>query len=63
MYLDSKVPELLLLSLKNISGSSEIFIKLNTIDIKKLYVAREYILTHLRKSMFYPATGPRGGLE
>jgi AraC family transcriptional activator of pyochelin receptor len=47
MYLDSKVPELLLLSLKNISGNSEIFIKLNTIDIKKLYVAREYILTHL----------------
>jgi AraC family transcriptional regulator, transcriptional activator of the genes for pyochelin and ferripyochelin receptors len=47
MYLDSKVPELLLLSLKNIAGGREAIIRLNNSDIQKLHQAREYLLAHI----------------
>jgi AraC family transcriptional activator of pyochelin receptor len=47
MYLDSKVPELLLLSLKNIHGIKEVIIKLNSTDIQKLYQVREYLVDHI----------------
>jgi AraC family transcriptional regulator, transcriptional activator of the genes for pyochelin and ferripyochelin receptors len=47
MYLDSKVPELLLLSLQNVPGDSDLKVTLHQSDIRLIHKAKEYLLEHI----------------
>jgi AraC family transcriptional regulator, transcriptional activator of the genes for pyochelin and ferripyochelin receptors len=47
MYLDSKVPELLLLSLQHLPGNGESKMTLHQSDIRLIHKAKEYILEHI----------------